>query len=161
VARACPNESHSRARASVDATSPPAAAALCFRHRRHLRIFSRRHCSRPPPSPLPTPLKLCGPPTGLANAKTESGPFFASLALTNERPVALRHGALSTSNPRTGGHGGGIRRGTKRTGGNNGRIGAGRKAGGTQHPDDARGHLVAPCSYQRLAPPSSLLFSIK
>ena len=26
--------------------------------------------------------------------------------------------------------------------------------------DDARGHFVAPCSYQRLAPPSSLLFSI-
>jgi hypothetical protein len=23
------------------------------------------HCSRPPPSPLPTPLKLCGPPPGL------------------------------------------------------------------------------------------------
>jgi hypothetical protein len=30
-------------------------------------FFSRRHCSRPPPSPLPTPLKLCGPPTGLTN----------------------------------------------------------------------------------------------
>ena len=27
-------------------------------------------------------------------------------------------------------------------------------------PDDARGHFAAPCSYQRLAPPSSLLFSI-
>ena len=36
---ACPNESYSRARAAVDATSPPAAAALCFHHRRHLRIF--------------------------------------------------------------------------------------------------------------------------
>ena len=30
-------------------------------------FFSRRHCSRPPPSPLPTPLKLCGPPTGLVS----------------------------------------------------------------------------------------------
>jgi hypothetical protein len=39
VARACPNESYSRARAAVDATSPPAVAALCFHHRRHLRIF--------------------------------------------------------------------------------------------------------------------------
>jgi hypothetical protein len=67
VARACPNESYSRARATVDATPPPAAAALCFHHRRHLRIFSRRCCSRPPPPPLPTPLKLCGPPTGLTN----------------------------------------------------------------------------------------------
>ena len=27
-------------------------------------------------------------------------------------------------------------------------------------PDAARGHFAAPCSYQRLAPPSSLLFSI-
>ena len=30
-------------------------------------FFSRRCCSRPPPSPLPTPLKLCGPSTGLTN----------------------------------------------------------------------------------------------
>ena len=30
-------------------------------------FFSRRHCPRPPPSPLPTSLKLCGPPTGLTN----------------------------------------------------------------------------------------------
>jgi hypothetical protein len=28
-------------------------------------------------------------------------------------------------------------------------------------PDDARGHFAAPCSYQRLAPPSSLLFSTR
>ena len=27
-------------------------------------------------------------------------------------------------------------------------------------PDDARDHFAAPCSYQRLAPPGSLLFSI-
>jgi hypothetical protein len=33
------NESYSRARAAVETTSSPAAAALCFRHRRHLRIF--------------------------------------------------------------------------------------------------------------------------
>ena len=68
VARACPNGSYSGARAAVDATSPPAAAALCFHQRRHLRIFfAPRCCSRPPPSPLPTPFKLCGPPTGLTN----------------------------------------------------------------------------------------------
>jgi hypothetical protein len=73
VARACPNESYSRARAAVDATPPPAAAALCFHHRRHLRIFSRCHCSRPPPSPLPTPLKLRGPPTGLTSASNRGG----------------------------------------------------------------------------------------
>jgi hypothetical protein len=39
VARACPNESYSRARATVGATSPLVAAALCFHHRRHLRVF--------------------------------------------------------------------------------------------------------------------------